>query len=146
MCLNLTSINILIYQYIRKMKKAIKQIINQWVSSQICLSLQKNKRSTIIWLFPFYSFTKARKFSWRSQCPAWLYGYARATQRIKRQREQIWALFTDLSKAFNCIVHYLLITKLFWYTLTNKTLNPILLCLGNQTKGLTTNNSYNKKY
>ena len=41
--------------------------------------------------------------------------------------EEFGAVFTDLSKAFDCIDHNLLITKLSWYGVTPKSLNLIFL-------------------
>ena len=50
--------------------------------------------------------------------------------------EEFQAFFTDLSKAFNCIDHNLLITKLSWYGVTPKSLKLILSYLSTEYKVL----------
>ena len=47
-------------------------------------------------------------------------------EKFKESRDradEFGALFTDLSKAFDCIDHNLLITKLFWNGVTTKSLD-----------------------
>ena len=53
--------------------------------------------------------------------------------------------FTDLSKAFDCIDHILLITNLSWYGVTPKSLKLVFSYLSNRTQGVMINNSYNTK-
>ena len=55
------------------------------------------------------------------------------------------ALFTDLSKEFDCIDHNLLTTKLFWYGVTTKSLNLIYSYLRNRTQSVRINKSYSNK-
>ena len=51
-------------------------------------------------------------------------------EKFKESRnkgDKFWALFTDLSKAFDCIDQNLLITKLSWCEVTTKSLNLIFI-------------------
>ena len=59
--------------------------------------------------------------------------------------EEIAVFFTDLSKAFDCRDHKLLITKLSWYGVTLKSLKLIFSYLSNRTQGVGINNSYRRK-
>ena len=53
--------------------------------------------------------------------------------------------FTDLSKAFDCIDHNLLITKLSWYGVTAISLKLIFSYLSNWTQCVRINNSFSRK-
>ena len=69
-------------------------------------------------------------------------------EKLKESRdkgEEFGAFFTDLSKAFDCIDHNLLITKLSWYGVTPKSLKLIFSYLSNRTQGVRINNSYRTK-
>ena len=55
------------------------------------------------------------------------------------------ALLTDLSKAFDCINHKLLIAKLFWYGVSPSSLNLIFSYLSNRTQRVKTKTSYSDK-
>ena len=55
------------------------------------------------------------------------------------------SFFNDLSKAFDCTDPNLLITKLFWYGETPKSLKLIFSYLSNRTQGVRINNSYSIK-
>ena len=55
------------------------------------------------------------------------------------------AFSTDLSKAFDCRDHNLLITKLSWYGVTPISLKLIFSYLINQTQGARISNSYSRK-
>ena len=69
-------------------------------------------------------------------------------EKFKESRdkgEEFGAFFTDLSKAFDCIDHNLLITKLSWYGVTPISLKLIFSCLSNQKHGFRINNSYSIK-
>ena len=59
--------------------------------------------------------------------------------------DEFGALFTDLSKAFDCIDHNLLITNLSWYEVTTKSLNLIFSYFKNRTQSVSINNSYSNK-
>ena len=72
-------------------------------------------------------------------------GYARKIQRIERQRRKTWAFFTDLSKAFDCIDHKLLITKISWYGVTHISLKLIFSYLSNRIQHVGINNNYSRK-
>ena len=52
------------------------------------------------------------------------------------------ALLTDLSKAFDCIDHKLLIAKLFWYGVSPSSLNLIFSFLSNRTHHVKIKTSY----
>ena len=69
-------------------------------------------------------------------------------EKFKESRdkgEQFGAFFTDLSKAFDCIDHNQLITKLSWYGVTPKSLKLIFSYLSNRTQGIRINNNYSRK-
>ena len=69
-------------------------------------------------------------------------------EKFKESRdkgEEFGAFFTDLSKAFDCIDHSLLITKLSWYGVTPKSFKLIFSYLNNRTQGVRINNSYRRK-
>ena len=69
-------------------------------------------------------------------------------EKFKESRdkgEELGAFFTDLSKAFDCIGHNLLITNLSWYEVTPKSLKLISSYLSNRTQGVRINNSYSRK-
>ena len=72
-------------------------------------------------------------------------GYVRKIQRIEGQGRRILAFFTDLSEAFDCIGHNLLITKLSWYRVTPKSLKLFFSYLSNRTESVGIDNSYNRK-
>ena len=59
--------------------------------------------------------------------------------------EEFGDFFTDLSKAFNCIDHNLLITKLSWYVATPVSLKLIFSCLSNRKQVARVNNSYSRR-
>ena len=61
------------------------------------------------------------------------------------KKEEFGAFFTDLSKAFDCIDHNLLITKLSWYGVTPKSLKLFFSYLSNRTHSVRINNSYSRK-
>ena len=61
------------------------------------------------------------------------------------KREEFWAFFTDLSKAFDCIDHNLLITKLSWYGVTPISRKLIFSYLNNRAQCVRINNSYSRK-
>ena len=54
-------------------------------------------------------------------------------------------LLTDLSKAFDCIDHKLLIAKLFWYGVSPSSLNLIFSYLSNRTQRVKIKISYSDK-
>ena len=69
-------------------------------------------------------------------------------EKFKESRdkgEEFGTFFTDISEAFDCIHHNLLITKLTWYELTPKWLKLIFFYLSNRTQGVRINNSYSRK-
>ena len=69
-------------------------------------------------------------------------------EKFKESRdkgEEFGAFFTDLSKAFDCIDHNLLITKLSWYRVTPTSLKLIFSYLSNRTQCVRINNSYSRK-
>ena len=69
-------------------------------------------------------------------------------EKFKESRdkgEEFGAFFTDLSKAFDCIDHNLLITKLSWYGVTPISLKLIFSYLSNRTQCVRINNSYSRK-
>ena len=69
-------------------------------------------------------------------------------EKFKESRdkgEEFVAFFTDLSKAFDCIDHNLLITKLSWYGVTPISLKLIFSYLSNRTQCVRINNSYSRK-
>ena len=55
------------------------------------------------------------------------------------------ALFTELSKAFDCIDHKLLIAKLFWYGVSRSSMNLMFSYLSNRTQRAKTKTSYSDK-
>ena len=59
--------------------------------------------------------------------------------------EEFGAFFTDLSKAFDCIDHNLLITKLSWYGVTPISLKLFFSYLSNRTQGVRINTCYSRK-
>ena len=59
--------------------------------------------------------------------------------------DEFRTLSTDLSKAFDCIDHSLLISKLSWYGVTTKSLNLIFSYLRNQTQSVRINDYSNKR-
>ena len=54
-------------------------------------------------------------------------------------------LLTNLSKAFDCIDHKLLIDKLFWYDVSPTALNLIHSYLTNRTQRIKIDNSYSSR-
>ena len=66
-------------------------------------------------------------------------------KELRDKGEEFGAFFTDLSKAFNCIDHNLLITKLTWYGITPTSLNIIFSYLSNWPEGVRINNSFSGK-
>ena len=62
------------------------------------------------------------------------------------RRDEFGALFTDLSKAFDCIDHNLLITKLSLYGVTTKSLNLFFSYLINRMQSVRINNNYSNKH
>ena len=60
-------------------------------------------------------------------------------------RKVLGAFFTEISRAFGCIDHSLLITKLYLYGMTPKSLNIIFSYLSNWTQGVRISNSYIRK-
>ena len=69
-------------------------------------------------------------------------------EKFKESRdkgEEFGGFFRDLSKAFNCIDHNLLVTKLSWYRITPTSLKLIFSYLINRPQGVRINNSYSKK-
>ena len=58
--------------------------------------------------------------------------------------EEFGAFFTDLFKAFDCIDHNLLITKLSWYVVTPTSLKLVFCYLSNGTQCVSINNSYSR--
>ena len=55
------------------------------------------------------------------------------------------ALLTDLSIAFDCIDHKLLVAKLFWYGVLPSALNLIHSYLTNRTQGIKIKNSFSRR-
>ena len=72
-------------------------------------------------------------------------GYTRKFQRIEGERKKLGGFFTDLSNAFDCIDHNLLISKISRYGVTPKSLKLIFSYLSNGTQGVRINNSYSRK-
>ena len=69
-------------------------------------------------------------------------------EKVKESRdkgEEFGAFFTNLSKAFDCIDHNLLTTKLSWYRITPISLKLIFSYFSNRAQGVRTNNSYSRK-
>ena len=54
-------------------------------------------------------------------------------------------LLTDISKAFNCIDHKLLIAKLFYYGVSPSALDLIHSYLSNRTERIKLNNSFSRR-
>ena len=61
------------------------------------------------------------------------------------KENEFGALLTDLSKAFDCIDHKLLIAKLFWYGTSPSSLNLIFSYLSNRTQRVKLKTSYSDK-
>ena len=59
--------------------------------------------------------------------------------------EEFGAFFTDLSIAFDCIDHNLVITKLSWYGVTPISLKQIFFLFKQPEQGVRINNSYSSK-
>ena len=66
-------------------------------------------------------------------------------KELRDKGEEFGAFLTDLSKAFDCIDHNLLITKLSWYEVTPISLKLIFSYLSNRTQYVRINNSYSRK-
>ena len=69
-------------------------------------------------------------------------------EKFKESRdkgEEFGAFFTDISKAFDCIDHTLLTTKLSWYGVTPKSVKLTFSYLSNRKQGVRINNSYSRK-
>ena len=58
---------------------------------------------------------------------------------------QFGALLTDLSKAFDCIDHKLLIAKLYEYRVSSSALNMISSCLKHRTQWIKINDSFSTR-
>ena len=68
-------------------------------------------------------------------------------EKSKESRDkgkEFGTFFTDLSKAFDCIDHNLLITKLSWYGVTPVSLKLIFSYLSHRTQDARINNSYSR--
>ena len=69
-------------------------------------------------------------------------------EKFKESRdkgEEFGGFFTDLSNAFDCVDHSLLMTKLSWYGVTPISLKLIFSYLSNRTQGVRINNSHSRK-
>ena len=69
-------------------------------------------------------------------------------EKFKESRDRgdgLGALFTDLSKTFDCIDHNLIITEVSCYGVKTKSLNLIFSYLRNRTQSVRINNSYSNK-
>ena len=69
-------------------------------------------------------------------------------EKLKESRdkgEECGVFFTDISKAFDCIDHNLLITNLSWYGVTPISLKLFFSYLSNRTQCVRINNSYSRK-
>ena len=66
-------------------------------------------------------------------------------KKLNDKGEKFGSFFTDLPKAFDCIDHNLLISKLSWYGVTPKSLKLIFSYSSNRTQGVTISNSYRRK-
>ena len=74
--------------------------------------------------------------------------FARGTIRIKESVDkgnEFGALLTDLSKAFDCIDHKLLIAKLLWYGVSPSSFNLIFSYLSYRTQRVKIKTSYSDK-
>ena len=65
--------------------------------------------------------------------------------KVSRDKgEEFGAFFTEFSKAFDCIDHNLLITKLSWYGVTSISLKLFFSYLSNRAQGVRINNSFSR--
>ena len=66
--------------------------------------------------------------------------------KVSRDKgEEVGAFFTEFSKAFDCIDHNLVITKLSWYGVTPISLKLFFSYLSNRAQGVRINNSFSRK-
>ena len=66
-------------------------------------------------------------------------------RELRDKGEEFGAFFTDLSKAFHCIDHNLLITKLSWYGVSPTSLKLIFSYLSNRRQCVRIHNTYSRK-
>ena len=70
-------------------------------------------------------------------------------ERFKESRdkwEEFRAFFIDLSEAFDCIDNNALITELFWYRVTPKSVKLNFSYFSNRAQGVMINSSYSRKF
>ena len=79
------------------------------------------------------------QFSKRAQCSAMFSSYDRKIQGVYR-------FLTDLSKAFDCIDHKLLIAKLYWYEISLSSINLLSSYLSNGTQRIKINDCFSLRH
>ena len=107
------------------------------------LSLKNSLMKCFTFYFIVYLLLKSYKVNYSAQHCLMV-----MLEKFKQPRDKgevFGAFLSDLSKAFDCIDHNLLRTKLSWYGATPKSLKLFFSYVTNPTQGVSINNSYSRK-